>query len=113
MPHQVNKLVELLSIASPYARASYHAKKHPHVIICGSMTTTTIHDFLEEFFHPDHGHQDTKVIIMGNTGGGVAQGSAALRGVGRCMGRTSSSIYLHSNLVTLSDWLRMLAHRLD
>jgi hypothetical protein len=35
---QVNKLVELLSIASPYARASYRAKKHPHVIICGSMT---------------------------------------------------------------------------
>ena len=63
---QVNKLVELLSIASPYARASYSAKKHPHVIICGSMTLSTIHDFLEEFFHPDHGHQDTKVIIMGN-----------------------------------------------
>jgi hypothetical protein len=27
----------------------------------------TIHDFLEEFCHPDHGHQDTKVVIMGNT----------------------------------------------
>ena len=27
----------------------------------------TIHDFQEEFCHPDHGHQDTKVVIMGNT----------------------------------------------
>ena len=39
---QVNKLVELLSIASPYARASYRAKKHPHVIICGSMTLVSL-----------------------------------------------------------------------
>jgi len=64
---QVNKLVELLSIASPYARANYKAKSHPHVMICGgSMTTATITDFLEEFFHADHGEQDTKIIIMGN-----------------------------------------------
>jgi hypothetical protein len=63
---QVNKLVELLSIASPYARASYRAKRHPHVLLCGCLTYGTIHDFLEEFFHPDHGIQDTKVIIMGN-----------------------------------------------
>jgi hypothetical protein len=35
---QVNKLVELLSIASPYARASFYANKHPHVVVCGSMT---------------------------------------------------------------------------
>jgi len=35
---QVNKLVELLSIASPYARASYVANKVPHVLVCGSMS---------------------------------------------------------------------------
>ena len=39
---KINKLVELLSIASPYARASFRAKKHPHVIICGSMTLVSI-----------------------------------------------------------------------
>jgi hypothetical protein len=38
---QVNKLVELLSITSPYARASYKAKSHPHVMICGSMNIAT------------------------------------------------------------------------
>ena len=63
---QVNKLVDLLSIASPYARASYKAKRHPHVLLCGCLPYSTIHDFLEEFFHPDHGIQETKVIVMGN-----------------------------------------------
>ena len=60
---QVNKLVELLSQTSPYARASYTAFRHPHVMICGCLSFATIHDFLEEFFHPDHGIQDTKVFF--------------------------------------------------
>lgn len=61
---QVNKLVELLSLTSPYARASYTARRHPHVMMCGSISYSTVHDFLEEFFHPDHGNQDTKVCLV-------------------------------------------------
>ena len=64
----VNKLVDLMSIHSPYARASYKAGKgHQHCIVCGAITPATLHDFFQEFFHEDHGDQnETMVVIMGN-----------------------------------------------
>ena len=45
---QVNKLVELLSIASPYARASYRGKKGAHIIVCGAITPANLGDFFQE-----------------------------------------------------------------
>ncbi|EKX45914.1 hypothetical protein GUITHDRAFT_138739 [Guillardia theta CCMP2712] len=63
---QINKLMELLSMASPWARATYQSAKYPHVLLCGNVTHSSIRDFLEEFFHPDHGMSDTKVVILGN-----------------------------------------------
>jgi hypothetical protein len=38
----VNKLVELLSMSSPYARATYTAKKVKHVLICGTITPVCV-----------------------------------------------------------------------
>jgi hypothetical protein len=38
----VNKLVELLSMSSPYARATYAAKKVKHVLICGTITPVCV-----------------------------------------------------------------------
>ena len=38
----MNKLVELLSMSSPYARATYTAKKVKHVLICGTITPVCV-----------------------------------------------------------------------
>lgn len=65
IPAQTNQLLALMSIQSPYARASYTKKgKARHVIVCGHITAVNAKGFCEEFFHEDHGMADAHVVFL-------------------------------------------------
>ena len=55
-------LFEALRKDSHYRRQSYEpAPGEEHVIIGGHVTFSSVHDFIFDFLHEDHGHRKTKV----------------------------------------------------
>lgn len=61
---QTNKLLLLMSLQSRYARHRYFRTASPHVIVCGNIASNSARDFLQEFFHPDHGQANAKLLIL-------------------------------------------------
>eukprot|EP00854_Cymbomonas_tetramitiformis_P002380 gene2380-3108_t len=65
VPMELNNLSVLLAMKSPFARASFRARKpNEHVIVCGNVTFSSVSGFLQEFFHEDHGNTDMSVILL-------------------------------------------------
>ncbi|KAH9128328.1 hypothetical protein AeMF1_001503 [Aphanomyces euteiches] len=64
LPKEVNRLIELLSMQSPFRRTYNPHPANPHVLLLGYVSNaTTLMDFINEFYHPDR--------IVGN-GDGIA-----------------------------------------
>ncbi|EKX50805.1 hypothetical protein GUITHDRAFT_134917 [Guillardia theta CCMP2712] len=62
---QLNQFNKLLSTFSPWARAQYKAKSSSkHVVVCGETSVSSITEFLEELFHPDHGTDDMLLFVV-------------------------------------------------
>ena len=58
VPIQTGELIRHLSGKSYYARLSYKASETvPHIVILGSLTSTSAETFFNELFNEDHGMQ--------------------------------------------------------
>ena len=65
VPTLSNHLINLLSEKSLYARARFKGSANSkHVVVTGSITSAGLTTFLDEFYHPDHGNQNSKVVIL-------------------------------------------------
>ena len=61
-----SEIIMILSGKSAYSRLSYSlVDKIYHIIITGSVTRDALEDFLEEFFHEDHGNAPKHCVILG------------------------------------------------
>jgi hypothetical protein len=56
VPQMTNELIEKMNLQSVYARAKYVARGgiSSHVIVCGNMSSTALHEFFAELYHDDH-----------------------------------------------------------
>jgi hypothetical protein len=65
IPPKCSSLMALLSSKLVYTRRSYHKiKSVSHIIITGSVSTTSAQDVLTELFHEDHGIGETHAVIL-------------------------------------------------
>ena len=65
VPMQSNKLVEMMSRQSVYARARYKSRGlAQHVIICGDLKSTSLKDLFKELFHEDHENLHLHAVIL-------------------------------------------------
>jgi len=65
IPNKSSKLVSLISSKSMYARRKYKAiDKVPHIVLIGAISQTALFNFLEEFFHEDHGNYNRHCVVM-------------------------------------------------
>ena len=64
VPKQLVELAEALRRDSTYRRQLYVPNAaEEHVIIGGHVTFSSIHDFIFDFFHEDHGLLRAKVLV--------------------------------------------------
>ena len=65
IPKQTNELIRLMGLQSIYARDFYKWNPEiPHLIICGNISVSSLRNFCNELYHPDHGNQDKNAIII-------------------------------------------------
>ena len=65
LPDQCTRLVQLVNSKSYYARAEYDIIKDvPHIVLIGSVTTTSLSNFLEEYQHEDHDAGQRHCVLM-------------------------------------------------
>jgi hypothetical protein len=65
IPQLCSDLISLLSSNSIYARNSYRRVQNiPHILVTGNITAMVIREFLEEFYHEDHGKKPRHVVIL-------------------------------------------------
>lgn len=65
LPSKCAQLMELISSESMYVRRGYKVVQNTsHIIITGSISDIAANDFLNEFFHEDHGDQDRHCLIL-------------------------------------------------
>lgn len=65
-PTQSSQLARVLKLRSKFARLSFRrtGNDHDHIILLGRTNAEAFKNFLTEFYHPDHGVQDTHTVIM-------------------------------------------------
>lgn len=66
LPKMTNELIEQMSLQSIYARVHYlpKSKNSSHVLVCGEVRSTSLKEFLEELFHPDHERDELHAVIL-------------------------------------------------
>ena len=65
VPNSCGRLLDLINSKSVYARASYKtAKGIDFIILIGSVKQTSLVNFLEEFFHEDHGDLHNRHCVL-------------------------------------------------
>jgi hypothetical protein len=65
VPTHSSKLVSLISSKSVYARRRYKSiDKVPHIVLIGSVSYIALKNFLEEYFHSDHGSFIRHCVVM-------------------------------------------------
>lgn len=66
IPKMTNELIEKTKLQSVYARSSYipRTKNSKHVIICGDISSTSLHEFYGELFHEDHENTDLRAVML-------------------------------------------------
>ena len=65
VPDQCQRLVHLINSTSVYARRSYKIiDKVPYIILIGSISQTSLTNFLDEYFHPDHPGRIRHCVLM-------------------------------------------------
>lgn len=63
VPTEASRLVSLMANVSKFTR-SYTGSPHGHVILCGEVSGPSVYSFLNEWYHPDHGDQKMRVVIL-------------------------------------------------
>jgi hypothetical protein len=66
VPQMTNELIEKMGLMSVYARAFYIPKTRStqHVLICGDLNSSSIHEFFEELFHEDHDATNLHAVVL-------------------------------------------------
>lgn len=64
VPFETSKLVRLARLRSNFAGTLSVRDGHSHIILCCDLECTGVSDFLNEFFHEDHGAQNTRVCLL-------------------------------------------------
>lgn len=65
IPDQSTRLVQLINSKSVYASRSYKTIKGvPHIVLIGTVSQTALTNFLEEYFHEDHGKKIRHCVLM-------------------------------------------------
>ena len=65
IPTQTQQLARVLGLRSKFARISFrNSGAEDHIILLGKTNAEAFKNFLTEFYHPDHGVQDTLTVIM-------------------------------------------------
>ncbi len=66
VPQMTNELIEKMGMMSVYARAFYIPKTRntEHVLICGDLTSSSIHEFFGELFHEDHDAGNLHAVVL-------------------------------------------------
>ena len=65
VPMLTNKLFDIISHTSKYARQVYHERRgNSHVLICGDLRSCSLHEFFAELFHEDHENTHLTGVIL-------------------------------------------------
>lgn len=65
IPAKSSELISILSNKSVYSRISYkRVDSTEFIVLCGNLGTSTVINFLYEFFHEDHGAYQKHCIIL-------------------------------------------------
>lgn len=64
-PESCTRMVQLFNAKSRYARFEYKPYNNvPHVVLIGTVSQTSLKNFLEEYFHDDHGEHQRHCVLM-------------------------------------------------
>lgn len=65
IPAKSSELISILSNKSVYSRINYkRVESTEFIVLCGSLSTSSVVNFLMEFFHEDHGNTQKHCIIL-------------------------------------------------
>lgn len=65
IPDQSTKILNLISSRSKYERLKYKATEQiPHIVLIGHVTPSSMFNFLQEYFHEDHGDYQRNCVVM-------------------------------------------------
>jgi hypothetical protein len=66
VPQMTNELIEKMAMQSVYARARYTPKTRnsQHVLVCGDLNSSSLHEFFEELFHEDHDAGNLHAVVL-------------------------------------------------
>jgi hypothetical protein len=65
IPQLTNELIEKMNRYSIYSRLQYTVQGYnKHVIICGDLKSTSLHEFFSELFHEDHENMNLNCVIL-------------------------------------------------
>uniref|UniRef100_A0A7S3D5A0 RCK N-terminal domain-containing protein n=1 Tax=Palpitomonas bilix TaxID=652834 RepID=A0A7S3D5A0_9EUKA len=64
LPSELGKLSSLMKLKPPYSGSFKVNTEDRHVVVCSDENFNGVLDFLEEFYHPDHGFSTVKVCLM-------------------------------------------------
>eukprot|EP00282_Hemiselmis_andersenii_P005531 CAMPEP_0114125924 /NCGR_PEP_ID=MMETSP0043_2-20121206/9555_1 /TAXON_ID=464988 /ORGANISM="Hemiselmis andersenii, Strain CCMP644" /LENGTH=820 /DNA_ID=CAMNT_0001218873 /DNA_START=274 /DNA_END=2732 /DNA_ORIENTATION=- len=102
---QTNRLLTLMGMQSVYARHRFRAStRASHVMVCGNIQTQSARDFLTEFFHPDHGQADAKLVILS-----PHTPDAGMEYILRSAEFGANTIYLEGSAMNETDLVRCCA----
>ena len=64
-PESCTRMVQLYNAKSRYARFEYKQYSSvPHVVVIGTISQTSMKNFLSEYFHDDHGDHQRHCVLM-------------------------------------------------
>lgn len=66
VPKVTNELIEKMKMQTVYMRAVYTPRSRygKHIVICGDISSTSLHDFFDELFHEDHENTDLNAVML-------------------------------------------------
>lgn len=62
-----DQLTKIAILMDNYSKYDTYYQLRDHVIIVGSYRISSLFKFLVEFYHSDHGHVDTHVLLIGDS----------------------------------------------
>jgi hypothetical protein len=63
VPSEASRLVALVATVSKYVKG-FPGSAHGHVVLCGNITGPGVYSFLSQWYHPDHGDQKMRVVVL-------------------------------------------------
>mmetsp|Transcript_12783 Transcript_12783/g.44411 ORF Transcript_12783/g.44411 Transcript_12783/m.44411 type:complete len:1137 (-) Transcript_12783:29-3439(-) len=104
VPAECNKLLELIAMQPKYGGRFKKDSKQAHIVLLADEKCSGVNGFLQEFFHEDHGHCDTKVIVLSPGTPDPKLNNILLQRGGK--GRKARIQYLQGDAIVAEDLLR-------